>query len=263
MVKQTADLAVRIASALGDMSIAPLAFRLHPFADAGHLAARFAGDRRIRIQPFLEESVALAVHAHLERRTDWRQVLNSGATLFELDRETRSGMAPGKRAALDEAVWQGARGGFQHRYESLRLPDGNNPALCPAEPLAGFTRWLSSDPTRALLRRITGLADIDFADGQATAYAPGDFLTGHDDAVAGKHRRAAYVLGLTPIWRVEWGGLLLFHGADGAVSGAMPGFNTLDLFAVPQLHSVSPVVPAAAGRRYSITGWLRAADSDS
>ena len=36
-----------------------------------------------------------------------------------------------------------------------------------------------------------------------------------------------------------------------------PGFNTLDVFAVPQLHSVSRVAPEAAYRRYAITGWLR------
>jgi Rps23 Pro-64 3,4-dihydroxylase Tpa1-like proline 4-hydroxylase len=31
--------------------------------------------------------------------------------------------------------------------------------------------------------------------------------------VAGKNRVAAYVLNLTPRWRVEWGGLLMFHDA--------------------------------------------------
>jgi Rps23 Pro-64 3,4-dihydroxylase Tpa1-like proline 4-hydroxylase len=36
-----------------------------------------------------------------------------------------------------------------------------------------------------------------------------------------------------------------------------PRFNTLTLFAVPQLHSVSMVTKSAAFRRYSITGWLR------
>lgn len=238
------------------------AFRMHPRADVVQLTKRFASDRRIRIHPFLEEPVALALHRNLEQRTDWRQMINSGSTLFELDRTTRSEMPRAKHAALDEAVWQGARTGFQHRYESLRLPDGNEPEGNTASPLDGLTRWLSTGATRTLLRRITGMDEIDFADGQATAYAPGDFLTGHDDAVPGKRRIAAYVLGLTPVWRLEWGGLLLFHGADGEVSGTMPGFNTLDLFAVPQMHSVSAVVPAAAHRRYAVTGWLRAGGSD-
>jgi Rps23 Pro-64 3,4-dihydroxylase Tpa1-like proline 4-hydroxylase len=229
---------------------------MHPRADVEQLTNRFASDRRVRIRPFLDERVAMTLHRHLEQRTDWRQVLNSGDSLYELDRRTRAELSSAKQGALDEAVWQGARTGFQHRYESLRLSDGDVPSGGMGNPLDSFTRWLSTGATRALLRRITGM-DIDFADGQATAYAPGDFLTGHDDAVPGKARVAAYVLGLTPVWRLEWGGLLLFHGDQGAVSGIMPGFNTLDLFAVPQMHSVSAVVPSAAHRRYAITGWLR------
>jgi SM-20-related protein len=108
------------------------------------------------------------------------------------------------------------------------------------------------------LRVVTGKKGIDFADAQATAYGPGHFLTAHDDEVAGKQRHAAYVFNLTPVWRVDWGGLLLFHGADGHVSrGFTPSFNALNIFAVPQPHSVSMVAPFAANRRYSVTGWLR------
>lgn len=235
------------------------AFRLDPAIDAAALRARFARDRRVRIQPFLDNDDAVALHEHLRLREDWKQVVNSGDKVFELDRAVRAAMSAEQVAGLDEAVRQGARTGFQFRYESLRLPDGNVVAGDDdASPIGGFTRWMSSDPVRALVRTVTGCNDIAFADGQATAYAPGDFLTGHDDAVAGKHRRAAYVLGLTPAWRPEWGGLLLFHGPDGAVEGVAPSFNSIDLFAVPQPHSVSLVTPSAACRRYAITGWMRA-----
>jgi hypothetical protein len=243
------------------MSIEPSAFQMQARSDIAQLAEQFATNRHVRIHGFLEEPLAAALHRHLEGRTDWLQVLNSGSSLFELDRPTRAGLPPAKRAALDEAVWQGASTGFQHRYETLRLPDGDQPTASVRGPLDGLTHWLSTGKRRTLLQRITGMEDIDFADGQATAYGPGDFLTGHDDAVAGKRRLAAYVLGLTPMWRLEWGGLLLFHRAKGAVSGTIPGFNTLDLFAVPQMHSVSAVVPAATQRRYAITGWLRSAPS--
>jgi Rps23 Pro-64 3,4-dihydroxylase Tpa1-like proline 4-hydroxylase len=237
---------------------APLAFRLAPDIDVMGLRDRFARDRRVRIQPFLDEDVAVAIHEHLRVREDWKQVVNSGDKVFELDRATRASMSAAQVAALDEAVRQGARAGFQFRYESVRLPDGNAAPDDDASAIGGFTRWMSSDPVRTLVRDVTGCADIAFADGQATAYAPGDFLTGHDDAVAGKRRRAAYVLGLTPAWRAEWGGLLLFHGPHGAVEGAAPGFNSIDLFAVPQPHSVSLVTPSAPSRRYAVTGWLRA-----
>lgn len=255
------------------------ALALHPDIDVSALRDRFARDGRVRVQPFLDTDMATALHAHLRGRSDWKQVVNSGDKVFELDRPTRAAMTAEQVAALDEAVRQGARTGFQYRYESLRLPDGNatdagglglglgtgtgtgtgaGGSDVESAGIDGFTRWMTSDPVQALVRTVTGCADIAFADGQATAFAPGDFLTGHDDEVAGKRRRAAYVLGLTPIWRVEWGGLLLFHRPDGLIDGVAPGFNSIDLFAVPQPHSVSFVTPSAAYRRYAITGWLRA-----
>ena len=69
----------------------------------------------------------------------------------------------------------------------------------------------------------------------------------------------AYVLSLTPVWRLEWGGLLLMHGqGDNPAQAWMPGMNLLTIFRVGQTHSVSEVTRSAAYRRHSITGWLRA-----
>jgi Rps23 Pro-64 3,4-dihydroxylase Tpa1-like proline 4-hydroxylase len=122
-----------------------------------------------------------------------------------------------------------------------------------------MARSLSTEPVLGIVRRITGAEDINYADAQATAYSPGDFLTAHDDAVEGKNRRAAFVLSLTPVWRIEWGGLLLMHGEGDAPARAwMPDMNLLTIFKVGQMHSVSEVTRVSPYRRYSITGWLRA-----
>lgn len=223
--------------------------------DVAAAQARFARDGHVRVQPFLAEAAAVACLAEMKAREDWVQVLNSGDKVFDLPRAARAAMRAEQRDALEQAVLAGAREGFQYRYEALRLPDGDLPA---GDGIAGWPAFLSSGPVRALLRAITGADDIHFADGQATAYGPGDFLTGHDDDVRGKARRAAYVLSLNPMWRVEWGGLLLFHGADNRVRGVAPSFNSLDIFAVPQMHSVSMVTGSVPNRRYAITGWLRA-----
>ncbi len=225
--------------------------------DVAAARARYAADGHVRLQPFLSEAAAAACLAELKSRDDWVQVLNSGDKVFDLPRQARAAMTADQRAALDQAVLAGAREGFQYRYEALRLPDGNQPAGDTL--VAGWPAFLSGAPVLGLLRAITGAEDIAFADGQATAYGPGDFLTGHDDAVPGKHRRAAYVFSLNPVWRVEWGGLLLFHGSDARVRGVAPAMGSLDIFAVPQLHSVSMVTGSVPNRRYAITGWLRAA----
>lgn len=223
--------------------------------DVAACRAAFAATGQVRIQPFLAAGIAENLHQQLRGRDDWLQVVNSGSKVFELDRASRAAMQPAQAQALDDAVALGAREGFQYRYETLRLPDGD--AEPPASPLvATLPAFLSSGALLDLFQAITGKNDIAFADGQATAYAPGDLLTAHDDAVAGKGRLAAFVLGLTPVWRAEWGGLLLFHHGD-RVEGRVPAFNSLDLFAVPQLHSVSQVTTAAPFRRYAVTGWLR------
>jgi Rps23 Pro-64 3,4-dihydroxylase Tpa1-like proline 4-hydroxylase len=49
------------------------------------------------------------------------------------------------------------------------------------------------------------------------------------------------------------------HGKGDSPSRVwMPSMNMLTIFRVGQTHSVSEVTRAAAYRRYSITGWLRA-----
>lgn len=223
------------------------------------LARAYAAQGHVHVPDLLDADDATALHQLLRGRGDWRQVLTTSGGVAELDRPTRASMPADKAKALDDAVYAQARQGFQFRFETVRVPDGAGDRAASDDPLFAFAQWLSEGEGRDFLRAVTGAADVEYADAQATAYAPGDFLTGHDDDIQGKSRRAAYVFGLTPVWRLEWGGLLLFHGPDGHVaSGLVPGFNSLNLFAVPQMHSVSEVTRAAAYRRYGVTGWLRA-----
>lgn len=228
--------------------------------DRAALTGEFARTGRARIADFLPDDSARQLFEGLKARGDWSQVVNSDRKVIELGRDTRADMATEQADALDRAVYAGARYGFQHRYESIRVSDDRAARVASDDSLADFALTLSEGPVRELLRDICVRPAIDFADAQATAYSPGDFLTGHDDAVAGKNRLVAYVYSLCPRWRAEWGGLLLFHDGNGErVEGLIPGFNVLNLFAVPQMHSVSEVSRAAPVRRYSITGWLRAA----
>lgn len=223
------------------------------------LAAAFARDGFVQIPDILETEAAAALHEELRRRDDWKQVIRTDSGVVELDRATRAGMTQEQAQALDTAVYAQARSGFQFRYESIRVPDSADERRALDDPLARLAESLSSGAFRDLLRTVAGAPDMMFADAQATAYAPGDFLTGHDDLIQGKNRLAAYVLNLTPHWRLEWGGLLLFHDDDGHVRrGLTPTFNALNIFAVPAMHSVSEVTRASPYRRYSVTGWLRA-----
>ena len=233
-------------------------FALNPRLDPKAFATDFAASGRLHIPAFLDPDCAEAFHRQLRERQDWSLIVNQGERSFDLDRAAQAAMTAEQRAALDEAVHAGARYGFQYRYEAIRVPDETEARAASADPVLAFAAFLSSPSVVEFLRQVTGKTGIDFADAQATAYGPGHFLTAHDDAIEGKNRHAAYVFNLTHNWRADWGGLLLFHGDDGHVERAFtPSFNALNLFAVPQPHSVSLVAPFAANRRYSVTGWLR------
>jgi Rps23 Pro-64 3,4-dihydroxylase Tpa1-like proline 4-hydroxylase len=232
-------------------------FRLNPDLDLDTLAEDYAALGRVRIHGLLDQDGVAELYRYLHGNDGWWHLMIGDGGIIELDRAKRARMSAKRRAALDAEVHARAVAGFQYRYEGLRVPDRED-LETDNDPLTEFARLMSSEPMLDMLRKVTGASELAFTDGQATAYGPGDFLTGHDDDVPGKNRLAAYVFGMTPRWRTEWGGLLLFHGADeSTVTGHVPRFNTLDLFKVPQRHSVSIVTPAAPCRRYAVTGWLR------
>jgi Rps23 Pro-64 3,4-dihydroxylase Tpa1-like proline 4-hydroxylase len=232
---------------------------MNPDHDPHRLAEAFRASGRLQIANFLHPQDAERLLVFLKSSNAWRLVINSNDQFFELDRKAQAELTADQQAQLDEAVYAGARYGFQYRYETIRVPDAAAERTREPTPLNDFAVFLSGEPVLRFLRIIIGNDDISFADAQATAYAPGHFLTAHDDEVAGKDRRAAYVMNLSKDWSVDWGGLLTFHHPDASAAEAfVPRFNTLNLFAVPQRHSVGIVAPFAPRRRYSVTGWLRA-----
>lgn len=233
-------------------------FSIGPGLDVATLRDAFRRTGRVEICDFLTAADAARLRAHLMARDDWRLVLNAGDAVYEIPRDAVRRLSAAQRQELDDRVIAAARQGFHYRYESIRVPDDPAARDSAASMLDRFAGFMSSPAVLELIGEISGLDGLDFADGQATAYSPGHFLTAHDDDVAGKQRRAAYVLGLSPGWQADWGGLLMFHRDGGHVEeGFVPAMGALRLFAVPARHSVSYVTPFAPEPRLSVTGWLR------
>lgn len=114
---------------------------------------------------------------------------------------------------------------------------------------------INDAPFLDLVRTVTGMDMLVKADAQATLFAPGQFLSVHDDSHVREGWQVAYVLSLARDWRPDWGGYLMFYDDDGdIVAGLRPRFNALNLFAVPQRHNVTYVPPFAPIGRYAITG---------
>lgn len=231
-----------------------------------HAAKAFAASGHVRAQGVLQQGEAEALHQWLDAEAPFVRVLNQGDKVWDLDSAALASLGPERSAALTQAVHDQAREGFQYIYDSLRVPDEAPARRARGLPVDRLIEAFNTAPWLDLFRELTGVPDIRLVDGQATRYLPGHFLTAHDDNVPGKNRVAAYVLNLTPRWRTEWGGLLMFHdrsdcptpaAADDVSLALAPRFNALHLFKVPQRHSVSLVSPFAGAPRLAVTGWLR------
>lgn len=108
-----------------------------------------------------------------------------------------------------------------------------------------------------VMRAITGSSDFDDVTAQASQFRQGHYLTRHLDDVTGEQRKYAFVVGLTRAWHPDWGGLLQFFTKQGEPTASFsPGFNTLDLFDVTHVHSVTFVTPFARAPRFAVSGWF-------
>ncbi len=227
--------------------------------DPKPIAARFAAHGRVQIGNFLKPEAAMDLRRQLSEAGGWKLTANRGDTVVDFVADEVAGWPAERRAKLDEAVGAGGRYGFQYLYETIRCGDAEKKRGDVLPALAAFADFMSDASMVDWLRRITGAGDAAFCDAHASRYHPGHFLTTHDDRVDTMGRRAAYVLNLTPEWRADWGGLLLFFDRDGNVArGFTPAFNSLTLFSVGQPHNVTMVTPLAGAPRYAVTGWLRA-----
>ena len=229
-------------------------FACNPALDVAQLAKRFRETGRIRIPSFLGSGHP-EMRDYMAQSDEWIQVINKPGGVLEMELNEWAALGPRRKAAIQRDMYARGARGFQYSYAAIRIPTADE-VNDDDSPLADFTRFMMSNGLRQTVEAIIGTDNLHFTDGQATAYGVDDFLTGHDDDAPGRDRVAAFVLGMTPIWRLEWGGLLIFHPTPDADALALvPAFNTLDLFAVPTLHSVSQVMPCAEGPRHALTGW--------
>jgi Rps23 Pro-64 3,4-dihydroxylase Tpa1-like proline 4-hydroxylase len=243
------------------MAEAPVRFAINPALDPAQFAPQFIGRGRVHLPEFLVLPAAEQVHRYLAQSAEWSLVLHDGANVREATPEQRRHADEIWEREMAAFAYARAREGFEFLYEHRRVADDPRERAADPSPVARLVDFLNSPVFLEFARRLTGQPDIVRADAQATRYRPGDFLTQHDDfdKTGRKLRRAAYVFNLTPRWQPDWGGQLQFIGPDGHVTEAwVPRFNALNVFAVPQPHSVSIVSPFAVGARYSVTGWLLA-----
>lgn len=227
-------------------------------AREANAANSYARSGILRISDLFAPEVAETLHHHLDSEVEWSRSVTRGENVVDFGPEAVAALDGAKDAELLADVHAAARDGFQFLYDSMIVADDPQQRQARGLLVDRLLEALNHSDSLDTFKAITGEPDIRLVNGQATRYLPGHFLTSHDDGIDGEDRVAAYVINLTKAWRTDWGGLLQFHSAGGDVPLALkPGFNTIHLFRVPQMHSVSYVTPFAGVPRYAMTGWLR------
>lgn len=225
-------------------------------AQAAGVLRRFG---RAHLPDVLPEATARALHRCLVEEVPWRRHLCAGDRDIALPLDAFEAQDEAWRRDAYAAVKASAAAGFSYLFDTYALAEEIEAGVRLGLAVEQVYDALNAPAGLRWLRAATGEPRVAYVDAQATRYLPGHFLTQHDDDVAGKDRLFAYVLNLTPGWRADWGGLLLFTDGDGHVSeGYTPAFNALNLLRVPQAHLVTEVASYAPAPRLSITGWIRA-----
>lgn len=236
-------------------------FEVNPGLDRKGLAREFRKNRRIQVRDVLTAESAGTLRRVLERETPWGLAWRAAEDgPHGVRRDRLAALAPGEREEIQRKIVAAMQSrDYAFLYMQYNLVEAYLGKWDPGAVHDLILEHINDEPFLDLVRAVTGFPDLVKADGQATFYAPNHFLAVHDDSHMAEGWRVAYVLNLAPDdWRPEWGGYLLFYDEEGdVIQGFRPRFNALNLFQVPQRHSVSYVAPFAPAGRFAITGWFR------
>ncbi len=232
--------------------------QLNPALDPDALRESFLERGRLQIPNIFDQATADYLHQLLKEHQDWYLAYNEGDQFFESSMAELQSMTPKQQQRFNQGVSERARDQFQYVFFQYYITQAIRLGEHPGHPMHAMHAFMNSEASIDFMRRLTGQDDINQADSFASCYLPGHFLTRHDDRHAAHDRVAAYVFSLTTGWDPNWGGHLAFFDPDGNIEQAlMPSFNSLNLFLVPQDHSVQQVTSFAGVSRTSYIGWLQ------
>ena len=235
--------------------------QINPGLDRAKLAEQFARTGRVQVPDVLTADSAADVRELLRSGTPWLLTWSAGAEGPHTIRPNElATMRPEEMSAVERKIIHAALcDEFCYVYSNYPLDIAYQQRWNPGSAHEQLLEELRGEDFVSLLRDISGHEEIVSADGYATLYGPGNFLSRHDDMGAKWRRVVAYVLNLTFVeWSPEFGGYLTFYDENGDVEQAFrPRFNTLNLFSVPQMHAVTRVAPFAPHARAAISGWAR------
>ncbi len=231
--------------------------KINPDHDPEALGRTLQQVGRLQVSNFLtQDSADYLYKIHMENK-DWYLAYNDGKNFYESSRQQIQAVTPQQQQQFMNNIYARARTQFQYVFYQYYITQAIKLKEQPGHPMHQFDEFMNGEEVLNLMRTLTGEKAIRKADSYASIYAPGHFLTAHDDRHDTHDRVAAYALSMTKTWDKNWGGHLAFFDDAGNITEALiPSFNTLNIFLVPQMHSVQLVSPFAGGNRTSYLGWL-------
>lgn len=223
---------------------------LNPELDVSALRDAFARQRMLSIPNFLQPDVAERLKNALVG-LPWNFEINDYAKTPPFRIPYTGNVVKRIPGTLLETL---AHGMDMTRLFYLRLVVDGEAFSHP--DLMAFHQFVNSASYLDTMGTITGERGLTHMSLDATCYDKGCFLGGHRDD-ANPQNVIACVFNLTSNWRPDWGGQLMFFEPGTPVAVLPNSWNTLNLFKVPRFHLISVVSPAAAEKRYALSGWLR------
>ncbi len=216
----------------------------------------YQANGKVFVKDYLRADLADALYRCIDKHIEWSLVVSTrnGDKLVPpeeyglMSKKQRLAQLPPKPKSVMDYVFA-----YERFDIGLDLFTSKYPW---SEPLHELYEGFRQPAYIALMQAITGNKQGRKVSMQLSRYRSGHYLTPHYDTDNDVSTLAAHVLGLTPVWKKEWGGLLTFCDENGKASEyRIPSFNTLALFHVPQWHYVSPVKSSVVRTRNSIFGW--------
>jgi SM-20-related protein len=233
---------------------------LNPKLDRAALAEKFAVDGRVRIENILDEDVAERIRDYCLHHLAFEYLTNVEGKHVVITAEEMKKLSQQQIKEVQQDIMSAAADGigfFYCGYKMDRAPDDASDEKIHF--LHSVFDFLNSEEMLTFVADISGCDDLLSADAQYTRYSAGQFLTRHKDDATSEMRRLAYVISFSKDWHPDWGGLLQFFEDDGTPRDAWaPVFNSMALFDVRHIHSVTFVAPFHKQPRLSLTGWFRA-----
>lgn len=218
----------------------------------------FQRDGYVRLEGFFAADLAEAVARAMEASRKWKLAYSGpGGVHLTLSPDQMSAMSPQEANAIQSGLLKQAREEFAYIYRIYPLIEAIQHEPDPADGLQNIAYFLNNTEVLDFARAVTGVQTVNRCDVQASYYAPGDFLTRHNDKSGPTDRAAAFTIGFSRRWQPDWGGLLLLMDEHDRIEAALPpAFNTLTLFKVPRWHLVTQVAGYCPAPRLSLTGWF-------